>query len=462
VVSARRLDVVRDPGLPRNAWCARARRGSAVVEVRHGSGVERVGDGIFEGTWAGDFAAGEFAHCPVRMGTGLGVDGSGRLMLVAPSHPFRAVAVARRGTELLASNSLVFLLAEAGSVPVHGRATYHRDLFLTSQVPDDAPTLEFTGGLRVDFISLDRVVVDRALARSRQQVPHGMRLDDFASYRDEMVGALAGLAANAQSPARRRPLRLVATLSRGYDSTGAAALGRDAGWRDAVTLGRGPDDPDDGTVVGDALGYRVERCPADAWQDAGPLPEAEYLAAGGPSLMVRMTSMEPAAAGAALLMGSHGDLAWSRRVFEVGPRFERRFDPRVGPEGLGEWELRTGSSIVPVPSIGAEDPAPLRRLYGAPEMAPWTLGRKYDRPVPRRLLEARGVPRDAFGVRKQASSHVVAPGALTPASRADYDAWLADHPVSLRSRLRSTGRREQWETGHLFHWAVERTMARYR
>jgi len=36
------------------------------------------------------------------------------------------------------------------------------------------------------------------------------------------------------------------------------------------------------------------------------------------------------------------------------------------------------------------------------EMAPWRLGSDYDRPIPRRILEEAGIPRQLFGTRKKA------------------------------------------------------------
>lgn len=36
-------------------------------------------------------------------------------------------------------------------------------------------------------------------------------------------------------------------------------------------------------------------------------------------------------------------------------------------------------------------------------MLPWALGEKYDRPIPRRLLEEAVVPRKEFGIRKKAT-----------------------------------------------------------
>lgn len=42
------------------------------------------------------------------------------------------------------------------------------------------------------------------------------------------------------------------------------------------------------------------------------------------------------------------------------------------------------------------------KVTNSPEMKPWTLGNNYDRPICRRVLEERGVPREAFGFGKKA------------------------------------------------------------
>jgi hypothetical protein len=36
------------------------------------------------------------------------------------------------------------------------------------------------------------------------------------------------------------------------------------------------------------------------------------------------------------------------------------------------------------------------------EMAPWSIGGEYDRPIPRRIVEEAGVERDSFGQSKKA------------------------------------------------------------
>src|SRR5216117_1402793 len=59
-------------------------------------------------------------------------------------------------------------------------------------------------------------------------------------------------------------------------------------------------------------------------------------------------------------------------------------------------------------------------------MAPWDVRGTYSRPICRRIVETAGVPRDAFGVRKQTASVLFfeRDDVLSPGSLADYCEWL--------------------------------------
>mgnify|MGYP003408922933 CR=1 FL=1 len=59
--------------------------------------------------------------------------------------------------------------------------------------------------------------------------------------------------------------------------------------------------------------------------------------------------------------------------------------------------VKTGGTPARMRSVAA-----INRVSRSDEMKPWQLGNDYDRPIPRRLLEERGVPRDAFGFGKKA------------------------------------------------------------
>jgi hypothetical protein len=124
-------------------------------------------------------------------------------------------------------------------------------------------------------------------------------------------------------------------------------------------------------------------------------------------------------------------------------------------------------------------------------MAPWSIGGKYDRPIPRRLVEEQGVPRDAFATIKRPSPSIRVPHRLCEDSRLDYQAWLDAHRNRRRQvvrdlsvHLKSPGFRvfgphrqtsdrawelhhllkdwhPTWKDGHVFHWAVEKVRGRY-
>jgi hypothetical protein len=55
------------------------------------------------------------------------------------------------------------------------------------------------------------------------------------------------------------------------------------------------------------------------------------------------------------------------------------------------------------PYIGARSRKSLFDLANSEAMRPWSIGGTYDRPIPRRLGEDAGVPRDRFGQRKLAT-----------------------------------------------------------
>src|SRR3989475_12973001 len=68
------------------------------------------------------------------------------------------------------------------------------------------------------------------------------------------------------------------------------------------------------------------------------------------------------------------------------------------------------------------------------EMAPWDVDAGYSRPICRRILETAGVPREAFGVRKQTASVLFFERGdfLSPPSLADFRSWLGRHGPRAR------------------------------
>jgi hypothetical protein len=68
--------------------------------------------------------------------------------------------------------------------------------------------------------------------------------------------------------------------------------------------------------------------------------------------------------------------------------------------GLAEIRLHAGFINAAIPFIGARRTESIRRISQGDDMRPWSIGGNYDRPIPRRICEEAGLPRNAFGMQK--------------------------------------------------------------
>lgn len=66
-----------------------------------------------------------------------------------------------------------------------------------------------------------------------------------------------------------------------------------------------------------------------------------------------------------------------------------------------ENRLRVGYIGVPVPLFGASQWVSIHNISNSYEMGTYSVGGDYDRPIPRKILETRGVPRNMFGINKK-------------------------------------------------------------
>jgi hypothetical protein len=90
---------------------------------------------------------------------------------------------------------------------------------------------------------------------------------------------------------------------------------------------------------------------------------------------------------------------------------------------MAEYRLRLGFIHAPVPFFGCLQKASIYQISHSPEMHPWSIGPRYNRPIPRRLVEETGVPRDWFGQIKKAITqpfHQPLETTMSPESYADF------------------------------------------
>jgi hypothetical protein len=115
--------------------------------------------------------------------------------------------------------------------------------------------------------------------------------------------------------------------------------------------------------------------------------------------------VEDELSGRILIVGEPHDAIWDPKAARVANRLSRpwmRFTLGLSPI---EFRLRVGYHAFAPPCIVARHNRLIYDIATSEAMCPWSVGGNYDWPIPRRIAEEAGLPRDRFGTRKTASSH---------------------------------------------------------
>ena len=224
-----RMIVRRDESLPRLAWYAVVDRRSDTCDVEVGRFVEvdpaPEPRWVVAGFWDGDFAAGHFHTAEHVFGSGLRLDGDEVVVVPAHTTVDRCLFV-RDGQQWHVSNSMVVLLGRLGArldpQVDHRRWSESSCLGVNNYVRQfwvAHPRFQVMNQLLFEAMHLDA----RGEASFRcHDVPH--HFTDFHDCVSQYSGALKALWKNATDARRTRPMRAVASVSRGYDSPTVLAL----------------------------------------------------------------------------------------------------------------------------------------------------------------------------------------------------------------------------------------------
>jgi hypothetical protein len=101
-----------------------------------------------------------------------------------------------------------------------------------------------------------------------------------------------------------------------------------------------------------------------------------------------------------LVTGFHGDKIWG--LHSKPTSVIQRGD--ISGSSLGEFRLRRDFVHLPLPFCAAQRHADIARISHSEEMKAFSIGGDYDRPIPRRIAEEAGVPRELIGTGKKAVS----------------------------------------------------------
>ena len=401
--------------LPPLAWLAAVNAAARSMVVMHGARVETRGHWFIEGVWDGDFADGEFSSTDCVFGTGARVDADS-VTFVSSAATTDYLYVTRRDGRVLVANSLPLLLGYAGdrldaAFPGY-ETTNHSILKGPSRSVPELPTLK---GSVTRVIARNLVVSGEGVTEADKPMPPAFTT--YAAYHTYLRSRYAALVANARDRRRTLPMRILSTQSRGYDTTALNGIAAEFGVDTAFTVphGKAPgtfaegesgtQPNDDGTEICAVLG--IPCVPIDRRSFEREFgDEYLYYAALERNQDVNLRDITRNLSGVSLLLtGALGELWYPRSSYDP-------FDPArddalqrgdLGCHGLTEVRLEAGVVHLPVPYIGARRRRDIVAITESPEMDPWRLRTAYDRPIPRRLAEEAGVPREMFGQTKIAT-----------------------------------------------------------
>lgn len=440
-----------DSALPKFAWLATIEPERAIARVRHGVWVETHPDGFVEGVWDGTFGTMDIDASACVFGSGARRRGNALIVVPSTATTDYVFWASEAGTgRVEVSNSLSLLLAKLGDELDPSGPDYARvNSSLMCGIVEAIREIPTRRGSVNRLIHRNLIVGTGAPVEIDKPLPpRFVGFDDYCAY---LNGRYGSIAANARDPRRHRRMAILSTQSRGYDSTAMNAIARKFGLDHVFTVRRGKakgyfanedrgrETDDDGTEICNILELpcvSIERRYIESHRGREYLYYASMHEASDANLD---EIAEHVTAPSVLLTGCLGEMWYPTSYYRERPGLLdanlRRVD--LGNHGMTELRLEAGYVQLAFPFIGARSREDIVRITESREMDAWRLGTSYDRPIPRRIAEEGGVPREVFGQVKMASVLELPPPPvpLDPSLRSEFFDFLAEHRILVAGRL---------------------------
>jgi hypothetical protein len=394
--SYRRID-----GLPRMAWCLELDPGSGVIRVEHGPWVEATEQGFFEGAWAGPLEELGFDEALTFAGSGARLRG-GSLLVVTPTDTTEGIySISASGGRVVFSNSIPFLLATSREELDLTYLDYENDaLSICDGLTDYRREMPTSSGnvFRLHLYTNIQIAPDGSIREFPKALPSGP-MTSFRDYSSLLRSQVEGVCENANSLGRIHRFRPIVFCSNGYDSPACATLAREVGGEDAVVFETKKDflRSDSGAEIVRRLGYKnvLELRELDYKRfDVADL----FLGTGELGTSIYFSAAAEALAGRILFSGVNGDNVWSKEERRVSTTLKR---PSFYPDtARKEFRLVVGYVNFPPAFVAVKRHPEIWRISISEGMRPWSVASDYDRPIPRRIVEEKGIPRELFGFSK--------------------------------------------------------------
>lgn len=407
------ISVSIENSIPQNSWLIDVGNKCAFI----GSGVVRVGQNSwFEGSWSwADNPFSDKDEC-LRFGSGFKVEND-LITIISPSHSLESVYLINQAGNLFISNSLAFVMSRVKELvftnsfkmkdlarplwrSTEGIINYPREIYANKDL-----TI-----FRYFFCRLD-IGSDFSVLEKSYKTPFSF--NDFASYRQFLIDTIVQAANNSNA------VEIASYISRGYDSVACASLAKIAGGNLTFSIKTSRDGlNDNGSVIANKLGMksiefdRPTRSLVQKKFDWGVTnfeiltdeDKRNFEFFTGLNFEDEILYIDYDLQNHIILTGFNGDVLWSLNS-QITSNLERK---ETSGSSIYEFRLRKGFIHIPIPSLLNQISANIRAISISKEMKDYIVPKStYNRPIPRRIAEEMGVPRDDFGMQKTAASTMV-------------------------------------------------------
>jgi hypothetical protein len=415
------ITIHRDSDLPPLAWICHIDIKGVRFDI--GNQVEQRGNLLFEGAWNGSFQDSSPEKSDFVFGSGA-IIGKQNICFVTPKHSLESVFVLfdHQQKKLSVSNSMAFLLSRA-QIKKNSRFMKLLDASIEESSSRAAESgvdryknvivkNEEHSLLRMTYFNF--TINSGGVIKPRWQ-PVKKYFTSFLGYESLLTRVMKSLIENTADAARLQRYSPISAVSQGYDSVAVSSLAKSCGVSRSVTLDvtvYGINDS--GHKIAQQLGMSVDRAGHLLTSEidrmdvrlAGDMAKKafEFIATDGIGDDVAFLGFEKSIKNSLYFSGTYGDVVW-KKTKEV----RNGLPKKVFERSITEYRLRTGFINVPLISVGARHSAPVQKITNSQEMiGAYSVGGDYDRPIPRRIAEEAGVDRSLFGVKKNATSPVIA------------------------------------------------------
>lgn len=261
--------------------------------------------------------------------------------------------------------------------------------------------LPLKNGKTINIHRSGKIHVGQGLDYNEEYFSSNLKFDNYDDYISKVRTILKNLVINATDKSRKHQYGMISTISTGYDATATSALAYEQGCNDVITFSEPKQDRGDG--IAKTFGYKsIYIKDSLEYLRNETYLEAEVCCTGNIG-GANFSAFEEITSGKLIFMGFRGDTMWDKNNPNVNDDMNLSCHGYLYDTCLHDYEFcyRTNSVIIPLPMIGFDRWSNVHAISNSDEMKPWCVGGNYDRPIPRRVIEEKGVKRESFGKKKQ-------------------------------------------------------------